>query len=173
MIVAQLIACNVLSHLPLFYLFHFLLFPLLLAFFSLSFWSVSFGYMFTFLQYLIHVLWREQYRWLVDDLYALRVQLCIGLNKRFATNDTGKHYSIVLDTQQVDFNSVHSFKCGCFILLVMCPRSLKWSKWTLDREAVLLTSVHALCSKLFKDSDKVWCLWTNILTCTLANWLPS
>jgi len=56
MIVAQLIACNVLSHLPLFYLFHFLLFPLLLAFFSLSFWSVSFGYMFTFLQYLIHVL---------------------------------------------------------------------------------------------------------------------
>ena len=50
MIVVRLIACDVLSHLPLFYLFHFLLSPLLLTFYSVSlvsflcitFWHRSF-----------------------------------------------------------------------------------------------------------------------------------
>jgi hypothetical protein len=36
-------------------------------------------------------------------------------------------------------------------------------------EAILRTFLHAVCSKLSKGFDEIFCLLTNILTGTLAN----
>ena len=133
-------------------------FPYFVRFF---FWLVSFAETLTFFQYLFYALWKEQYHWLVDDLDLLGVQVCISLNKRIATNDTGKHYCIVLDTQQKDVNSVHSFKGG------LCAVSIKCVKWTRDMEVTLSTFMRTSSSKLSNSFDEI-CVYAGIF---LLDWL--